>query len=209
MKTLYVLLLLFIAPMPPAAWGQEGMVGRPMPMLPNKTLDGMVINEHYYKGHVTIVSFMYIGCAPCMKEISTLNKIKAGYRGLEQLQVLCVARQTATQMEDFNSRSKTLFGAIRAAMGADSIQYAMQPACSDTESKAAMRNKVVAPQGVINLGNECNTIEEHYGVSAYPTIFYVDKKGIIRKIARGGPATKNDTAFYERIRQQADLLLAE
>ncbi len=174
-------------------------------MLLNKTLEGKVIDADYYKGHVTIVSFMYIGCFPCMNEISILNKIKEDYSSNRQLQVLCVARQMRQQMVEFNSNNKTLFSRMRIALGADSIKYEIQPACNDGQS--TMEKDSTA--NYISIKSECSTIEDNYYFTAYPTVFYVDKKGIVRSIHTGGPGSKNDPIFYDEVKKEIDLLLAE
>jgi thiol-disulfide isomerase/thioredoxin len=183
------------------------MLNRPMLLLPNKTLAEKVIDQNYYKGHVTLVSFMYVGCPPCMVEISTLNKLKKDYRGNDQVQILCVARQMRQQMIDFNAGNGTYFSQLRRAFGADSITYDILPACNDAKSKMVMT--VSGSDTNYNIKSECNTIEEKFGFEGFPTLFYVDKKGIVRKIDLGAPNVKNDPDFYEGIKKEIDLLLAE
>lgn len=181
----------------------ERLLNRPVPLLLNKTLDGRTIDEAYYRGHITLVSFMYIGCPPCMNEINILNRIEQEYRSDGRVQLLCVARQMRRQMLDFNSTNETLFSKMRKVFGADSIRYAIQPACNDTTSK------MVTNGDHVNIKSECTTIEERYGIEAYPTMLYVDRKGLVRKVARGGPAQKNDSAFYNGVKAELDKLLAE
>ena len=136
------------------SFDKEGMLNHPIPLLPNKTLDGKVIDEYYYKGHVTIVSFMYIGCLPCMDEINTLNKIYDEYSSNKQLQVLCVARQMREQMVAFNGNNKTIFSKIRNAWGVDPIKYSIQPACNDSISMIEKNT-----DDTMTLKSECATIE--------------------------------------------------
>ena len=200
---IFVLLLL--------SFKNGGLLNNPIPLLPNKTLDGKTIDENYYKGHVTIVSFMYIGCAGCMNEISTLNKIKAEYANNEQLQILCIARQMRDQMISFNGYHMAKFDTskpmdysyIRKAMNTDSIQYTILPACADAKST------MVKNGNEFSIKSECSTIEEKYGVTTFPTTLYVDKKGIVRQIHVGGPPTKDAPEFYNEIKKQIDLLSAE
>lgn len=181
------------------------LLNHPMPLLANKTLDGKTIDADYYRGHVTVVSFMYIGCFPCMNEISVLNKINDNYKSNRQVQVLCVAKQMRQQMIEFNSDEKSLYSAIRKAESADPIRYSIQPACKDTVSKTVMGDEHTATE----LKSECNTIETTYGFTAFPTIFFVDKKGIIRKIHTGGPDHRDDAATYNSIKTEVEALLAE
>ena len=183
----------------------QQLLNHPIPLLPNKTLDGRTIDHHYYNGHLTIVSFMYIGCLPCMNEISVLNRINDEYAATGKVQVLCVARQMKDQMILFNSTNKSDFSLVKKALGADSIRYAIQPACKDAKSNIEISGDGES-KGVY-LKSECTTIEETFGVSSYPTIFYVDKNAIVRKIHKGGPPRNNDTAFYKMLKHEIDSLL--
>jgi peroxiredoxin len=166
-----------------------------MRLLHEKTLDGKTINSSYYKGHVTIVSFMYIGCPPCMHEIYTLNRINDEYRN-RGVQVLCVARQTRDQMEEFNCNR-----ALRKTYHADSIRYSIQPGCESKTEKDI--------SGKMIIKNECRLMKEKFDITGYPTNFFVDKKGIVRSIHMGGPVVTNDPDFYDSIKNEVDSLLAE
>jgi thiol-disulfide isomerase/thioredoxin len=200
---LFVLFFLFIF----SSFDESSLVNHPMPLLPNKTLDGKTIDENYYKGHVTIVSCMAIACIPCMMEIGVLNKIKKEYANNEQLQILCVARQMGEQMRQFNGDDTSVFSRVRKAYKVDPITYTIQPACDDGESKMIKSGTYFAQE--INLKSECNTLEEKFSVSAVPVIFYVDKKGIVRKVELGGPGTPNDANFHDKVKKEIDQLLAE
>ena len=180
----------------------SSMLNRPMPLLHNKTLDGKTIDESYYKGHVSLVSFMYIGCMGCMSEINSLNKLNAKYSSNEKFHMLCIARQMKEQMEQFNSDKKSMFNTLRSYFGAGPIQYSIQPGCSGT-------SKMDSSTGRIDLKSECNTVEETYGFSTYPTLFIVDKKGIIREIKTGAPAKGKEQAFYDGLEKEINELLAE
>ena len=176
-----------------------------MPLLSNKTLDEKIIDENYYKGHVTVVSFMFIGCFPCMNEITILNKLHDEYLQNDKVQILCVARQMKEQMIEFNSNKKNYFNSLRMALVADSIKYSIQPACDDGKSKMVIDEKI----NTFSLKEECNTIEDRFGVNTFPTMFYIDKKGLVRKIDIGGPSSKNDSTFYNKVKNEIDILLAE
>ena len=205
MKNPFLFLLLSILILVCSSFDKKDMLNHPMPVLSNKTLDGKVIDQNYFKGHITIVSFMFIGCAPCMNEISTLNKIKEEYRDDTCLQILCIARQMKEQMLHFNSDDQSLLSSIRRALGAGLINYTIQPACNDTTSKMGTDSN----DSHMTLQSECSTIEDVYGVNLFPTIFYVDKQGIIRNIQSGGPGRSNDSLFYQDIKKEVDLLLAK
>lgn len=183
----------------------DSLLNKSMPLLPAKTLDGVTVDEQYFKGKVTIVSFMYIGCPPCMNEISLLNKFIDDYAG-KDLQVLCVAVQTRNQMLEFNTSDTGTYGALRKAMKIEPIRYAIQPACPDGPNNIQL--SINGGDTIKKIGYQCPDITEKYGITAYPTVFLVDKKGIIRAIKKGGPGEKNDMWFYDMWKKEADTLLA-
>lgn len=192
---------LIILLLPILSFNSDSLINRPMPLLANSTLDGKIIDKNYFKGHVTIVSFMFIGCMPCMNEISLLNKLNKEYSTDSRLQILCIARQMKEQMRQFNSDSKTMFSQLRKALNVDTITYSILPACNnETSNMDSAGNNV-------RLKSECNTISDIYGVDRYPTIFFVDEESIIRKIYTGGPPTQNDTAYYNKLKTEVDSLL--
>jgi len=187
-------------------FAQNPLLNKPIPLVPAKTLDGKTIDEQFYKGHITVVSFMFIGCQPCMNEIGMMNRLNDEYKS-RNVQFLCVARQMRDQMTEFNSDTSSLFGKLRKAMGVPPIGYPIQPACADGESKMI---KGESDAGIrIEVRSECNTITDLYGVSSFPTAFFVDKQGIIRKIKKGGPPNQHDEHFYEEMKASIDSMLVE
>jgi thiol-disulfide isomerase/thioredoxin len=208
MKNILCALLPALLLLPLSSFNSETLVGHPMPLLPNKTLSGKTIDENYFKGHVTIVTLMAIGCMPCMYEISWLNKIQDEYAA-KGVQVLCVARQMRDQMVQFNSDDKkSYFFMLRNALKAEPIRYDVQPACADKESNAVV-SKDSSGNQKISLTMECNTLEDIYGVTAIPATFYVDKKGIIRKTTVGGPDNSTDTDYYTEVKKEIDRMLSD
>ncbi len=185
----------------------DSLQGKPMPLIAARTLSGKVVDTGYFKGHVTIVSFMYIGCPPCMYEISTLNAIHDEYAADGSVQVLTVARQMPEQMQLFNSQRKSDFSVYRKVFHVDSIRYDIQPACPVARSK--MKRSGSGESETIYLTSECSVIEDTYGVTSYPTTFYVDGKGIIRRVIKGGPSMNNSPLFYEEMKQAVEQLLAK
>ena len=211
MKKTIIILLLLSCFLSFSSFQNEGVLNHPMPLLPNKTLDGQTIDADYYKGHVTIVSFMFIGCIPCMNEISVLDEIQDEYAANLHLQILCVARQMREQMIQFNDTgNSSCFSMVRRAMKVNPISYTIQPGCATEPSKMVVKDMTEDGNSKdVSLKSECNTIEETFGISAFPCIFFVDKKGIVRKIKEGGPAIQNDAAFHDQIKKEIDALLAE
>jgi hypothetical protein len=205
--------LLLAALLVPAllSFDDGGPLNKPIPILAGKTLDGQTVDAGYYKGHVTVVTFMFIGCMGCMNEIGLLNKLHDTYAGNDKVQILCIARQQPDQMIAFNRNKKSVFGQLRKAMNTDTIKYAIMPACDAGPSKMQV---VKTWNGTdsnedVQLKSECTTIEKTYGFNSFPMMYFVDKNGIVRNIEEGGPPTQNDMTFYDRYKSWVDKLLAE
>jgi len=196
-------LVLILLLLPLMAFEKVNLLNKRMPILPGRTLDGQTIDASYYKGHVTLVNFMYIGCPPCMNEVGILNKIKAEYANEPRFQLLSIPRQMRDQMIEFNRGEKGVLFQIRKALGIDSIQYAVLPGCPDGPSK------MVTEGDNVQVKSECSTLEEMYGVTSFPTNFLVDENGIIRSIDVGGPPTKNEVDFHDRLKKKIDEMLAK
>ena len=208
MKGIIAAILLSFLILPLSSFNSETLVGHPIPLLPNKTLDGKTIDENYFRGHVTVVTFMAIGCMPCMYEINSLNKIQKEYAA-RGVQVLCVARQMRDQMVQFNSDDKkSYFSMLRNAVKVEPIKYDIQPACADKKS-ALEEKKDTARNVEVTLKMECNTLEEKYGITAIPATFYVNKNGIVRSTTIGGPGKPNDPDYLSEVKKVIDQLLAE
>lgn len=183
---------------------QHPLLDKPMPLLPAKTLDGATIDQGYYKDHITVVSFMFIGCMPCMNEIGMMNRLNDEYKS-RNVQFLCVARQMRQQMVEFNEDSTSLFGKVRKALGVPPMNYAIQPACADAESRM-----IKGDSGHdIQMKSECNTITDVYSVTSFPTAFFVNRQGVIRKVKKGGPPNQHHEPFYEEMKASIDSMLVE
>jgi thiol-disulfide isomerase/thioredoxin len=196
-----IVLLCLLLPL--FAFGNDSLLNKRMPILPGHTLDGRTIDASYYKGHLTLVNFMYIGCQFCMNEIGILNKLKAEYANDPRFQLLCIPWQMRAQMVEFNSDNKVMFAQVRKALGLDTMQYTILPGCADAASKMETNGEHVT------IKSECATLEEMFGVTSFPTNFLVDADGIIRKIDNEGPKTKNQPEFYETLKKEIDELLAQ
>lgn len=150
------------------------LLNRKVPTIKAVASNGQVIDTDYFKGKVTLISFMFIGCVPCMKEAPALNQL---YKEVspDSLQMLCIAPHTAAQMSDYNSDTNNRLSLLRKANGVDPIPYPVVAECTTT--------KVGRAPNV--LGPECNTLSSQFFVSGYPATVLVDRNGIVRKVYEG------------------------
>jgi thiol-disulfide isomerase/thioredoxin len=140
----------------------------PMPAINGETLDGKKIDSTYFHDHLTLISFFYIGCPPCMKEIPVLNKLKDHFKN-SPFQILAVAPHTPSVLTQFN---KTPSGTR------ESIRYDILPECPEDNLQGT------APR--------CHTISRLFGVSAYPTAVLINRKAEILMTIEGFPMREND-----------------
>ena len=150
------------------------LLNKKVPALVVVASNGQRIDTNYFKGKVTLISFMFIGCPPCMKEAPALNQLYNEVSS-DTLQMLCIAPHTATQMADYNSDATNRFSLIRKANGVDPIPYPVVAEC--TMPKEGRAPNVIGP--------ECNTLSSRFLVSGYPVTLLVDRKGIIRNVYQG------------------------
>jgi peroxiredoxin len=128
------------------------LINQKVPLFKAPTLDGVLVDSNYFKRKVTLINFMYIGCAPCMAEAPMLRKLYQDMKSAK-FQMLCIAPQTSEQMRQLASYS---------------IPYSIIAECPEED---ALGN----PSG---LG--CRELSRKFQVGGYPVILLVDSKGIIR-----------------------------
>ena len=140
----------------------------PMPAINGETLDGKKIDSAYFNGHLTLISFFYIGCPPCMKEIPVLNKLKDHFKNVP-FQILAVAPHSPSVLKHFNQTP---------AGTRESMRYDILPECPEDNQPGT------APR--------CHTISRLFGVSAYPTAVLINRNGEILMTIEGFPMREND-----------------
>ena len=149
------------------------------PCLQGKTLSGINADSTYYNGKLTIISFFYIGCMPCMKEIPVLNRLKDHYAG-RNLQILAVAPHNARQLREWNVKELT------ALYKTEPIRYDILPECSDSLDKPG-------------FSPLCYTQSRKFGVNAYPTAVFVNGNGEIIMNVEGFPMRDNSEETFQEM----------
>jgi len=151
------------------------------PALQGKTLSGIPADTTFTQGKLTILSFFYIGCMPCMKEIPVLNLLKDHFKG-RPVQVVAVAPHTARQLREWNTVENT------ARYRTEPISYEILPECGDTLDKTG-------------FSPVCYALSRRFGVSAYPTSVFIGPAGELLMNVEGFPMRENqDETLQELIR---------
>jgi peroxiredoxin len=168
---------------------QEGF---PLPVFIGTTLNGTGIDSSWFKGKVTLISFFYIGCAPCMKEIPVLNRLQERLSG-RGFQILGIAPHTAKQLRLFYPGDSLLNNISLAQLRTQAIQYEMLPECP--------------PDNLTGTAPRCYTISSQFGVQAWPTAFIVNRQGRIIMTKEGFPMRDNiDETLEELVKEMEGYL---
>jgi peroxiredoxin len=160
---------------------ENKLLNQSFPEIKGQTINGSKIDKAYFKGKVTLVNFMFIGCLPCMKEIGTLNKLYRNNKTNWDFQILGIAANTADQLKHFNSEDTTIYSRIRKTLKTEPIAYELLAGCEKEKEKPAN-----------SLGAECPELSQKFSFNGYPISFLIDKKGIVRKIYPGFPINESE-----------------
>lgn len=178
--------------------GANKLMNKPMPYFEGKTISGEKVDSAFFSNKVTLISFSYIGCPPCMREIKHLNKLHKENNN-PSFQVLGIWSATEQQLKDFNSDNATVYSKARKNAKVDSLEYFLMPEC-DKEKEGKQPN---------TLGPECYTVSKSYKVISFPSTFLIDKKGKVRYVFEGYVTEKDENAYTEELKNEILVLLKE
>ena len=195
MKLYFSVLLLFVL----SFQNSSPLLDRAIPNFTGATLDNKIIDSTFFRGKVTVVNFLSLGCRPCMKEIAYLNVLDSMYKN-ELFQVISIAPHSRERLLAFNSDKKSQYSSFRKEMGAEIINFNFMP-----EGETTVKSETDSPNH-LTLNHDCDSISKLFGVDSYPTTFLVDKKGIIRKIVSGYPMDSNDSTYKAQFKSEIDRL---
>ncbi len=176
------------------------LINQPIPEISGETLGGKKIDKAFFKGKVTLVNFMALGCQPCMKELPFLHELDSVYRN-NNFQVLCIAPHSRERLQAFNSDVKSAYSGFRKAIGVELIKVNLLPECEISKKEPS------DDEYHLTLNHDCETISVEFDVEAYPMTFIVDKEGIIRKIEFGYPMGASDTIYKQGIIKEIETWL--
>lgn len=130
---------------------------RPAPPIPvQKLLSRAPVSDVIQKGRVEIVSFFFLGCAPCMSELPALNDLQERYEK-DKVLVADITTYKANSSIDPPTQSN-----IEAALNQTRLKNAPDLSMVVT-SDATMAN---------------------YGVNGFPVVAVIDKGGRLRYVGR-------------------------
>jgi peroxiredoxin len=176
--------------------GPGKLHNKKMPAVNGKTISGITIDSAFFSDKVTLITFMYIGCPPCMKEIPIMNKLNALYKD-KPFNLLCISPHIEQHLKDFNADNSTNYSIVRKHAKVDSITYNILPECNTVE--------IIRKED--HIGPECNSISKLFNITSYPTSFLVDKNGVIKKVWEGFEVGAPDDYLLEKYTSEIDKLL--
>lgn len=118
------------------------------------TLDGDSVNLFDFQGKVVVLNFWHLRCGACWLEVPDFNQIKKEYEGA--VAVLSVTLDNDSALWQKFSKSEKGYKMDRKFNGNDEFNY------------------IILPDG--------KEIAEAYGVTSYPTTFYINQEGQIKQI---------------------------
>lgn len=173
------------------------LVGQPMPEIADSSISGNYWSQKELKGKVVLINFWYIGCPPCMTEISYLNGLKEKYKD-EEFVLISIAPHTKKDLLDFNSDSASIYSAIRKYMAKAKIEFDVIAECS---KRTRTNDSTIAP--------DCDRISGRYNVVGFPCTFIINKNGIVEFVSSGfARAMPVGTSFKMPYEKEIERLLA-
>ena len=150
------------------------LLNKKVPIFTANTIENRPIDSSTFKGKVTLLCFLEIGCLPSLKEMGVLNKIKMAYSNAD-FQVIAIFPSTRKQLNEFTSDDTNFYSKIRFRHLNEPLNYTLIAEC-ENENPRRLTN---------HTGYECSTISRKFKVDGYPETFIADRTGIIRKVFTG------------------------
>ncbi|UOQ99458.1 TlpA family protein disulfide reductase [Hymenobacter sp. 5317J-9] len=169
----------------PAVLASEKLLNLPVPAVRGRTLTGRMVDAAYFKGRVTLLNFMYLGCQPCMAELPLLKRVSQQYAG--RVQVLSVVPHPAARLRRFNGTGNAAEARLRKSLGVGPITHELLPECGEIQAGA-----------LTTFGPECEDIAHRFLVDGYPCSFLIDRRGVIRYVFNGFPTAPPYLAKQEQ-----------
>lgn len=174
------------------------LLNKKMPQIVGLTVKNVKIDSNYFKNKVTLITFFYVGCPPCMNEIAALMKLKKN----KDFQVLYIAPHTASQMKQFNSDYNNDYSFIRNYYKAQKITFDILPECEKEAERYVGEDKnTIKP--------ECGRISQLFHVFGYPATFIIDRKCIVRSAHYGFSVEKKDSSEVKKLQREIDICLRQ
>ncbi|MCR9154668.1 MAG: TlpA family protein disulfide reductase [Bacteroidetes bacterium] len=149
------------------------LIASSMPEFSEYALSGNLWNSETLKGNVVVINFWFIGCLPCMKEISYLNELQKKYDN-EDLVLLSIAPHVAQDLIDFNSDSVNTYSSIRKYLAQAKIEYEIIAECEER-----------SVTGTGRIGPDCKRISGLFNVKGFPTTIIINKDGVVAHTTTG------------------------
>jgi len=153
-------------------WGVEDLFSANMEMQPAPAIDVLKklgansSGDLLQEGRVEVVSFFFLGCAPCIQEMPNLNKLQERYGS---------AKLLAVDVTSYKANS-----------------YLGPPSDSHIEGELEKARLANAPGIDFVIASE-GTLAS-YGVHGFPVVVFVDKKGRLRFAGRPIEFRENESA---------------
>lgn len=88
------------------------MEGKILPNFNFIDLDGKIYNQETTKGKIVVLKFWFIGCIPCVEEMSDLNELVSQYRNRQDVLFVSLAFDDAKDLKKFLTKTKFNYATV-------------------------------------------------------------------------------------------------
>ena len=143
------------------------LVGRKVPNMNVTAVDSTLVNEQFFASRTTVITFYGWGCHPCRDEIRELTSISS----------------------QFDAR------AFRVLIITDDLRGSILNHFTSDTADHNEKKFVIDPDKIKIVRDRKSTLHKAFAVSAIPSTFIVDNKGVIRQHILGFATIKNGSGL--------------
>lgn len=150
------------------------------PVFSYESIDGTKITNDYFVGKTTLVIMGHLGCPGLMYAINDIE----GWDNNGQFQTLLILENTPSQVQQFNSDSKSDWNDIRTF-------FKTQPLKGVVISECETENISTDKDGNTIIGLQCRKLSKKIHTKSSPTFVLVDGDGTIKSKISGYSDSKD------------------
>jgi hypothetical protein len=150
-------------------------IEKKFPQLNHQTIDGKIITNEYFSKSKTIVIHFHLACPPAMTLLKDIENLSTDE--FKNYQFLFLLENTEDQVEKFYSDEKNIWSTIRKQYKLSNTNFDVIAECN----KDRVKNK----DGKIIITSQCRKLSRKLRTKSSPTIFRVNRSGIIEKKQKG------------------------
>ncbi|MEO6132409.1 MAG: TlpA disulfide reductase family protein, partial [Saprospiraceae bacterium] len=89
----------------------QDLEGAQLPHFNGTTLNGIQIDDAYFRGRVSVIHFWFKGCEPCLEEIPGLNALAEHFKN-QDVNFLAIGHEQTNIIEEFSRQHPLNFSQL-------------------------------------------------------------------------------------------------